>query len=469
MWRAIAVGGRAQLVRIRRIHQIGRDENDQLGFLVFEVARTEQRTEHRQVPYAGNTVEILTGLLLDQPGQDEAATGGQFHGRLGAVDVQGGNGEPRNGADDFAGIVHDHTVLRGDRPLGGEFGHFGRDAQADAPLRQHHRREAEPNAERLVLDLHIAVAVAADRDREFTTGKEIRGFARDRRQIRFGKGAHQSDALHRLQQRGDIGHARGIAACPVEQGAGTTQEAADAGKGRLGLDCEIELARIAGRRQVDAELAHDGAAHLDDAHLQHHLLAGLDRYHGENVFRIVDPALGDPQRRVGVGRARHRAGQDDMVIHRLGLDPGVRQEAVQRALQRREIAFDPQVEIQDQLTVGVEEKRIGLADAHAHQIRPARCAHDGVDDSRIGDQDVSHIDRQMHDGGLGQRQVEGFGDRAVARLADIDLHRIAAFGAGRLGVPRCCGEGGDGEKDQGADHRGSPHSSPASATCWAWP
>ena len=104
---------------------------------------------------------------------------------------------------DSAGMVR--PVTGGDRALQregagvGQFADFAGKLQADAARRQHHRGEAEADAELLELDRDVAVAVAADRHGEFAAGQELGGFAADGGQVGLGQHMHQADLLQRLE------------------------------------------------------------------------------------------------------------------------------------------------------------------------------------------------------------------------------------------------------------------------------
>ena len=151
-----------------------------------------------------------------------------------------------------------------------------------------------------------------------------------------------------------------------------------------------------------------------------------------------------------------------MIIHRFRGDAGIGQEAVERFLQRTQVALNPQIKIQDELAISVKEESIGLPDRNTEQIGPARRPDHGLDDFGIGDEDIDSIDRQIDHGRLAQRQKQALGNRTIARFADIDLHRIAALAAGRL-RQRGRSHRQSGEQEQGADHHLKPQLSSARA------
>src|SRR5581483_9491952 len=301
----LEVGGRREaVVRPRQLlagggtNHVGRDDDDELGLLLDEIAAAEQRANHRHVLEAGEAVDVLPGGVGDEAGERQRATGGQLDGGLGPARLERGDGYARQ--DDGA--------------FGGELAHFALDLEADAPLAHHHGREGEADAELLVGDGQPAVAVD-HRDRILAAGEEVGGLARYGGEVGLGQRAQQAVALEGAQRAGDLGvagaeragdagvaeraagtavvvaeHARGAARgtdggierAGAEAGNGQRAEAGGGGERQrvLGEQGRGEVAGGDGGTQVDAELLEDRALHLGHGDLQHHLLLTLD---GEQV------------------------------------------------------------------------------------------------------------------------------------------------------------------------------------------
>src|SRR6185295_16895784 len=80
----IAVVRTRQLLLRDRAHDVGADNDHQLGLPVDVVAALEQRAEDRQLHQARNAVELLLGLFVDHARKRQRSAGGNLHRRLGA-------------------------------------------------------------------------------------------------------------------------------------------------------------------------------------------------------------------------------------------------------------------------------------------------------------------------------------------------------------------------------------------------
>ena len=165
-----------QVLLRHRAHDVGRHQHHQFGLVVDEVAAAEQRAEDRQLHHAGQAVDRLLGLLLDQAGHRHRAAGGNFQRGFGAARLDRGNRRS-------AGAALQRVFV-------GDLGDFGHHVQADPPFGQDDRGEVERNTELLEADglntvtdraRRARLAGHAGRNRKFAAGDERRGFAGDRR------------------------------------------------------------------------------------------------------------------------------------------------------------------------------------------------------------------------------------------------------------------------------------------------
>ena len=111
-----------------------------------------------------------------------------------------------------------------------------------------------------------------------------------------------------------------------------------------------------------------------------------------------------------------------MIVHGFCSDAAIRKESVHRLLQGAHVTLDPDIQIEDQIALGIEEKRIGLTDRLTQQIGAGRRADHGVGHFRIGDQHIRSIDGQVDDRRLVERELQHFRCRTITRAGDIDLH-----------------------------------------------
>ena len=118
-------------------------------------------------------------------------------------------------------------------------------------------------------------------DREFAAGQEVRSFAGDRRQIRFGQRADHAGALHRPQRRVDrVAILRERAGDPV----GLHQRRSVDRERILVVEIEHCRADADGAVQIDADLLDHIALHFGDGDPQIDLVAVA---HGDRVHHLV--------------------------------------------------------------------------------------------------------------------------------------------------------------------------------------
>src|SRR5258705_10162393 len=83
--RADAVGRHLERSGADRTHQPRRDDDHQLGFLVLEAGRAEQRADDRQRAEERNLADRILEILADQPGEREAFAVADLDHGLGAA------------------------------------------------------------------------------------------------------------------------------------------------------------------------------------------------------------------------------------------------------------------------------------------------------------------------------------------------------------------------------------------------
>src|SRR5690606_17977728 len=186
----------------------------------------------------------------EQPRHDERAAAWQFERGFRAANLQARHGD----ATATRSLQHESTI-------GGKFTHFCRNLQADAAFAQHYRREIETHTERLELKLHIAVAVARGGHGELATGEELRGLARDRRQVRFGKRFQDAVPLQHPDSRAN-GTITSSYCCSLRGKA--TKSLTLHAESIVGRKAKREVTKVRRCRKIDAKLLDDIALHLGD-------------------------------------------------------------------------------------------------------------------------------------------------------------------------------------------------------------
>ena len=81
--------GAASAERRDRLHEIGRDDDDELGLVALEVAAAEKRAEDRQLDEARGARRSPGGRCPEETAHDHGAAGGKLHGGLGAANLRG--------------------------------------------------------------------------------------------------------------------------------------------------------------------------------------------------------------------------------------------------------------------------------------------------------------------------------------------------------------------------------------------
>ena len=72
--RSQPVGRRREFLARRRMHEVRRDDDDELRLLVLEIAAAKERAEDWNILGARQTVDILLRLARDEPRKRERAT-----------------------------------------------------------------------------------------------------------------------------------------------------------------------------------------------------------------------------------------------------------------------------------------------------------------------------------------------------------------------------------------------------------
>src|SRR5690606_29927618 len=348
------------------------------------------RAEDGNILQAGNAVQILPDVVLDETRHYHGSAARQLHGRLGAADPQ------RRDRQGGVGTARRQCYGAGGR----DFAHLGRNLAADPPLAQEHRREREADAEWLEFD-RDPVVVTGERDREPAAGMEIRGLAGDCRERRLRQGSHQPVSFHRPQdvlelvRPGQVLH-REVGSA---DGTETERERIDGGEPEHALAADIDRSR-----EIDAELLDDRPLHLGNRDPERHLLATGDRDHVQHPIGLAGELRRDIRRLLRVQRARYRTRQNHVAVDRIDGDRVVRQDAVEHRLEREQIALDLDFEIEDLAAVLVEEEDVRLTDLPADQVDGALGTDDGLDNCGARNENVTRFLRQVHD----QRLVQGY-------------------------------------------------------------
>jgi hypothetical protein len=181
-----------------------------------------------------------------------------------------------------------------------------------------------------------------------------------------------------------------------------------------------KLAEADRARQVDAHLLDHGALHLDEAHLQRHLVLAVDRHHVEDgriVLRIRTCELHDA---IGARQVRHRTREDDSAVHRLDLDLGARHVTFDQRAQlvhAGNAVGHGNLEHLHLAARAVEEHHVALARRHAHHGDAAAITRDDVRDLLVGDDDVVDVDIELDHVGLVDRQRQHLGRAAGAETS----------------------------------------------------
>src|SRR4030095_6818718 len=163
------------------------------------------------------------------------------------------------------------------------------DDYVDDPVGQHGRGESEADAERLPFDGDAArraadavriARILQHRHGEFAAGEEVRGFARQSDQGRFGQGGDRAPALESVERRVEV----------LAEGAellGDDAEAADnraeggravAHQGGAAADRTLQGAAIVADKKSEADILERRALDLGETHFKHPLLRGAHRH-----------------------------------------------------------------------------------------------------------------------------------------------------------------------------------------------
>ena len=99
-WRNESIRGCGQRLGRRRLHEIRRDDDDQLGLVALELAAAEEQAEDRKVAKPGKLLDIGRNIVLQQARDGEGLPVAQLKRGLRPSRLQRGNWEP---IDQFMG------------------------------------------------------------------------------------------------------------------------------------------------------------------------------------------------------------------------------------------------------------------------------------------------------------------------------------------------------------------------------
>ena len=173
--------------------------------------------------------------------------------------------------------------------------------------------------------------------------------------------------------------------------------------------------------EVHTDLAGQRALHLNDANLQHDLVIGVDiekvddltaagvtRRHHHTAFtassrctarrRLNDKVLRKLNRALGFRQACYAACQNDRTIRGFSGDRSIRKQACIKICKTGQVLLDADLQVQKLVAVNIKEKRVRFTCAHAAENHALRCAHHGVSDIRVCDDDISGRDGQFYNG-----------------------------------------------------------------------
>src|SRR5262245_3764359 len=182
------VGRRLDLItRPRRTHEMRRDNDGEVGFVLLVGLAGEQRAQHRYAAKPGQLIDRVLVVGLQQATDYEALAITQFDGGGGAAYDQ---------------RRHCNTAADGNRVGRVELADLRLDLHVDQAVAEHSRRESKTDTILLVVDGDLAER-ARNRNWIFAAGEEARGIAGERDQVRFSQAAGESLLFKRVDQ--DVG------------------------------------------------------------------------------------------------------------------------------------------------------------------------------------------------------------------------------------------------------------------------
>ncbi len=89
--RQLEAVGRRRETGLHRLHQIGGDDDDEVGLAALEAVRAEHRADDRNIADPRDLGDELLGGVLQQAGESEAFAAAELDRGFGAADGQGGD------------------------------------------------------------------------------------------------------------------------------------------------------------------------------------------------------------------------------------------------------------------------------------------------------------------------------------------------------------------------------------------
>ncbi|ERJ41196.1 hypothetical protein L810_0878 [Burkholderia sp. AU4i] len=393
-----AVGRQRHVGGLQRLHQVRRDQEDQLGAILLERRAAEQRAEHRHLTHARERLQRARHVVLDQPADRERFAVAHLHRRRCAP--RRDQRQDRRAAD--VGRAQRDTRLR-------QLRHFRRHLQADPAVGEHGRRELQRDAELLFLQRDRRRAVAAalrDRDEDLAAGEERRFLAADRHEIRLREDLDQVVGVLRVGREVErlvVRLAERDAARDAREQVGDQRPAP-----RTEPALDVERA---------AHLVHQRLRHLGHLHLEHHLLRRRDGQHVQHAAAALLAARGRVAGAVAVGardlhgllcglRARHGARQHDRAGRGRHADVALgRHQLLQRRLQAAGIRADCHIDHAARTALALHD-HVRRADREPEDVQRLRRHHRGLRDGRIADRPVTDRLRHRHQQRLAERHAD---------------------------------------------------------------
>src|SRR5262249_15165222 len=162
------IGRRLDLIaRPRRTHEMRRDNDGEIGFILLVGLAGEQRAQHRYAAKPRQLIDRVLVVGLQQAADHEALAVAQFDGGRGAAYDQ---------------CRHCNAATDGDRVGRIDLADLRLDLHVDQAVPEDSRCESKPDTILLVVDGNLAER-ARNRDRIFAAGEETRSIAGESDQV----------------------------------------------------------------------------------------------------------------------------------------------------------------------------------------------------------------------------------------------------------------------------------------------
>ena len=267
----VKAGERRNFLGLHRMHQLGRDEDDQLGFGPCDAPLADPLGQERDVSRG-----VGVDAVLQEAGDGQRLPFPHLDGRGRGPDL-----EARRAVDGQAAV--DLTELR-------------RDLQADAVLIHHGGQEADDRSERPEVRRHRVEPRGADDGRhgELATGDERGRVATERDEGRLAEKLDHAVLRQGVEADGDV------VAVEVGQDGGGGLSAVPQDGVQQNLASFDAVGRVDPPLQIHAKIAGRGPVELGDLHAERHLLHAGDAEH------VDDLVVGSAGRAGGIVRQRIR-------------------------------------------------------------------------------------------------------------------------------------------------------------------